>query len=47
MKTLNLIAAATIRLSLVAGAAMAGQGDTKSPRIAADAHGAIVQTLQQ
>ena len=48
MKTPKLIAAAVIRLSLVAGAAWAGQdGGANSPRLAADAHGVVVQNLQR
>ena len=45
MNTSKLIAAAVIRLSLVAGAAWAGQGASAS-HLAADAHRTIGHTAQ-
>ena len=47
MNTSKLIAAAVIRLSLVAGAAMAGQDGAKSQHLAADTQGVIGQSVQR
>lgn len=46
MKTLSLIVGATIRLSLLTGAALAGQTDAKSLYVVADAQLTIGQTAQ-